>query len=158
GDLGDVAHLGGQVAGHVIDVVGEVFPDAGHAFHLRLAAEVTFGADLAGHPGDLAGEGVQLLDHDVDRVLQLADLAAHFDRDFLLEIARGYGLGDVGDIAHLGGQVAGHQVDVVGEVLPDAGRAFDLRLAAELAFGADLAGHAGDLGGERAQLLDHSVD
>src|SRR5207237_8807570 len=65
---------------------------------------------------------------------------------------------DVGDIAHLGRQVAGHEVDVVGEVLPDARRAFDLCLAAELALGADLAGHAGDLGGEGAQLLDHRVD
>ena len=42
----------------------------------------------------------------------------------------------------------GHQVDVVGEVLPGAGDAAHLRLAAELAFGADLAGHAGHFGGE----------
>ena len=32
------------------------------------------------------------------------------------------------------------------------------RLAAEDALGADLAGDAGDLGGERAQLIDHAVD
>ena len=35
--------------------------------------------------------------------------------------------------------------------LHDAGDAFDLRLAAELAFGADLAGDARDLGRERAR-------
>ena len=40
------------------------------------------------------------------------------------------------------GQVAGHEVDVVGQVLPGAGDARHLRLAAELAFGADLARHA----------------
>ena len=34
----------------------------------------------------------------------------------------------------------------------------DLGLAAELALGADLAGDAGDLGRERAQLVDHGVD
>ena len=31
-------------------------------------------------------------------------------------------------------------------------------LPAELAFGADFAGHAGHFGGERAQLIDHRVD
>src|SRR5205823_246503 len=157
-DFSDVAHLGRQVARHVVDVVGEVFPDAGHAFHLRLAAEVAFGTDLAGDTGDLAREGVELVDHDVDRVFELADLAVDVDGDLLGEITAGDGGRDVGDIADLGGQVAGHQVDVVGEILPDARRAFDLCLAAELALGADLAGHAGDLGGEGAQLLDHRVD
>ena len=34
-------------------------------------------------------------------------------------------------------------VHVVGQIRPGAGDAFDLRLAAELAFGADLARHAG---------------
>ena len=50
------------------------------------------------------------------------------------------------------------EVDGVGQVLPGAGHALDVGLAAELAFGADLAGHAGDFGGERAELVDHRVD
>src|SRR5207302_1237967 len=157
-DLGDVADLGGEVARHVVDVVGEVFPDAGDAFDLRLAAKVPFGTDFAGDAGDLAPKGVELIDHDVDRVLELADLAADVDGFFFGEVALGDGGRDVGDVADLGGQVGGHEVNVVGEILPDAGRAFDLRLAAELALGADLAGHAADLGSERAQLLHHGVD
>ena len=52
---------------------------------------------------------------------------------------------------------AGHEVDVVGEVLPGAGDAGDLGLAAELALGADLARHARHLGGERVELVDHGV-
>ena len=47
--LGDVAHLGGQVAGHRVHVVGQVLPGAGDARHLGLAAELAFGADLARH-------------------------------------------------------------------------------------------------------------
>ena len=47
------------------------------------------------------------------------------------------------------GQVRGHEVDVVGEVLPGAGDALHVGLAAELALGADLLRDAGDLGGER---------
>ena len=67
---------------------------------------------------------------------------------FLDKVAAGHGGGHLGDVADLAGQVAGHQVHVVGQVLPGAGDAFDLRLAAELAFRADFAGDAGHLRGE----------
>ena len=49
-------------------------------------------------------------------------------------------------------------VDGVGEVLPRSADALDLRLTAELAFGADLARDARHLGGERVELVDHRVD
>jgi hypothetical protein len=47
-------------------------------------------------------------------------LAAHVDRDLLAQVAVGDRRGHLGDVAHLSGQVAGHEVDVVGQVLPDA--------------------------------------
>ena len=50
-DLGDAAHLVGEVGRHQVDVVGEVLPRAADARHLRLAAELAFGADLARHAG-----------------------------------------------------------------------------------------------------------
>src|SRR5262249_42762744 len=45
-----------------------------------------------------------------------------------------------------------------GEVFPRAGDAAHFGLPAELALGADFAGHAGDFGGERIELIDHRVD
>ena len=101
---------------------------------------------------------VELVDHDVDRVLQLEDLALHLDGDLLGKVARGDGGGHLGDVADLAGEVGRHGVDVVGEVLPGAGDALHVRLAAQLALGADLAGDAGHLGGEGGELLDHRVD
>ena len=71
-----------------------------------LAAELAFGADLAGHAGHLDGEGVELVDHRVDGVLQLEDLAAHVDGDLARQVAAGHGGGHLGDVAHLVGQVA----------------------------------------------------
>src|SRR4029077_10126029 len=156
--VGDVAHLGGEGARHEVDVVGQILPDTTDAADLGLAAELALGADLAGHARDFRGEAVELIDHDVDRVLQLEDLAAHVHCDLFREVAVGDGGGHVGDVAHLGGQGGGHQVDGVGEGFPDTGRPLDVRLATELPLGADLAGDAGDLGGEGAQLLDHGVD
>src|SRR5207249_1489318 len=126
--------------------------------HLGLTAQPPLGADLAGHAGHLRGEAGELVHHRVDGVLQLEDLALDVDGDLLGEVAAGHRLGDLGDVADLAREVGRHRVDVVGEVLPGAGDTGHLRLAAELAFGADLAGHAGDLGRDRTELVHHRVD
>ncbi len=144
-DVGDVADLTGEVGRHRVDRVGQVLPGAGHAAHLGLAAELAFGADLARDARHLGGEAVELVDHRVDGVLQLEDLALHVDGDLLGKVAVGHGGGHFGDVADLAGEVGGHEVDVVGQVLPGAGDAAHLGLAAELALGADLAGHAASL-------------
>ena len=111
GHVGDVAHLRGQVAGHRVDRLGQVLPGAGHALHVGLAAELAFGADLARHARHFGGERRQLVDHRVDGVLQLEDLALDVDGDLLRQVAGGHRGGHVGDVAHLRGQVAGHEVD-----------------------------------------------
>src|SRR5207302_1302307 len=158
GDLGDVAHLAGEVAGHPVHALGQVLPDATDLAHLRLAAELALGAHLAGDPGHLPGGAVELVDHHVDGLLQLEDLATHRDGDLAAEVAVRDRGGDLRDVAHLVGEVAGHRVHAVGEVLPDAAHAAHRRLAAELALGADLAGDAGHLPGEGVELVEHGVD
>ena len=100
----------------------------------------------------------RLCDHRVDVVLQLGHLAAGLDLDRASQVALGHGGGDLGDGADLRGEVAGQQVDVVGQVLPRAGRAGDVGLAAEPPFDADLAGHADHLLGEGRQRVGHVVD
>ncbi|TMQ19589.1 MAG: hypothetical protein E6J90_17765 [Deltaproteobacteria bacterium] len=100
----------------------------------------------------------ELVDRLVDRVLEREDLAARVDADLLGQVAAGDRGGDLGDRADLRGQVRRHRVDVVGQLLPDAGHIADLSLAAEHALGADLARDAGDLGRERVELIDHRVD
>src|SRR6185369_12966124 len=87
GDFGDVSHLRGEVAGHLVDVVGEVLPGAGHAGHQRLTAQSSFGADLARHAAHFRRERVQLVHHRVDGVLQLENLALDVDRDLAREVA-----------------------------------------------------------------------
>src|SRR4029453_7420626 len=104
------------------------------------------------------GERGELVDHGVDGVLELEDLAADVDGDLLGQVAvrdRGRHLGDV---AYLRRQVVGQRVYVVGQVLPRAADPLDVRLAAEAALRPHLAGHARDLRCERAQLVDNRVD
>ena len=69
--LGDVAHLRRQVVGHQVHVLGQPAPGAGDALDLGLAAELALGADLARDARDLGGERDELVDHRVDRVLEL---------------------------------------------------------------------------------------
>src|SRR6185503_18624403 len=85
-DVGDVADLVGQVARHEVDVLGEVLPGPTDALDVGLAAEPALRAHLTGHPGDLGGERVELVDHGVDRVLQLEDLASDVDGDLLRQV------------------------------------------------------------------------
>src|SRR5690606_11946087 len=100
-DLHDAAHLAGEVAGHRVDVVGKVFPRTGNTGHLCLAAELAFGTHFTRHARYFGGEGVQLVDHRVDRFLQLEDFAAHVHRDLAAQVAsRDCGC-HFGDVAHL---------------------------------------------------------
>ncbi len=138
-DFDDAADLGREVRRHEIDVVGEVLPRAGDAGDARLSAEFSFDADLAGHRADLLGESAQRVGHVVDGDGERFDLAARIDDQFLLQVAVGDCGDDLDDAPDLGRQVRRHEVDVVGQVLPNARNAFDFRLAAELSFGADFA-------------------
>ena len=130
----------------------------GDARHDRLPAELAVGADFARDARHFRGKAAELVDHRVDRFLELQDLAADVDRDLLGEIAVGHGDGDVGDVANLRRQVAGHLVDRLGELLPDTGDASHLRLTAQLALGAHFARDARHFGREHRQLVDHVVD
>src|SRR5690606_39260219 len=158
GDLGDVAHLAGEIVGHQIDVVGEVGPRPGDAGHERLAAEFALGADLASDAGDFGGERIELVDHRVDGVLQLEDLSLDRESDVQGQGAGGHRGGNLGDVADRAGDVRGDRVHVVGEVRPGAADPGDVRLTAELSFGADLARHAGHFAGKSVELVDHRVD
>src|SRR6202035_117876 len=90
GDFGDVSNLAGQVAGHEVDVVGEVLPRAADARYLRLAAQFAFGTHFSGHAGDLAREGVQLVHHRIDGVFQFKNFALHVHCDFARQVAAGH--------------------------------------------------------------------
>src|SRR5207248_7141937 len=156
--LGVVADLTGEVARHGIHAVGQVLPRTRHARHLRLTAELAFGADLARHARDFRRESVELVHHRVERLFELQDFAAHVHGDFLRQVALRHRGRHLGDVADLPGQIGGHRVDAVRQVLPGAGDPAHHRLAAELAFGADLARHARHLAGKGVELVHHGVD
>ena len=111
-------------------------------FTLRLAAELAFGADLAGHAGHFGGEGGELLDHGVDHLADAQELAAQraavdLDRHRLRQVA----LGDRADHARDFGGRLDHVVDQLVDRaqlgVPAAGRAAHLGAVADLAFLAD---------------------
>ena len=98
--------------------------------------------------GVALGREPQVADHRVDVVFELGDFAARVDLNRPGQVALGHRGRHFGDGAHLGGQVGREQVDVAGEVLPGAGGARHVGLAAEPAFDADLARHRRHLIGE----------
>ena len=156
--LGDISHLRGEVARHRVDAVGEILPGSGDAEHVSLPAEPSFGADLARNTRHFAREGVELVHHRIDGLFQLKNFAGYVDGDLLGQVAAGDRSGNVGDVANLGREVRGHEVDAVGEVFPSARDARNLGLAAELALRADLTRNACHFRCERVELIDHRVD
>ena len=157
-DFGDVSHLTGEIRSHRVHAVGQVLPGAGNAAHHGLAAELAFGAHFARDARHFAGESVELVHHGIDGVLELENFAAHVDGDFLRQVAIGDGGRHFGDVAHLTGQVAGHGVHGIGQILPGAGDAKHVGLAAEPALGPDFARHARHFAGECIELVHHRID
>src|SRR5262249_32010714 len=136
-DRGDVSDLGGEVTGHEVDAVGEVLPGTGNTFHLSLSAELPFGTHFTGDAAHFRREGPELFDHGIHALPEPLPFAFHVDGDLLGQVAVGDGGGDCGDVSDLAGEVTGHRVDAIGEVLPGAGNTFDVGLPAELSFRTD---------------------
>jgi len=157
-DLADAAHLVGEVGGHKVDVVRQIFPGARDTRHPRLTAKLTVRADLARDPGHLGREYPELFHHCVDGVLELDDLSARLDGNLLGQVSvcdRGR---DQRDVAHLRGQVPSQRVHAVGEILPRAGRAWNARLATKLPLDPDFSSHRGDLVREGPERVRHVID
>src|SRR5439155_17405764 len=96
--------------------------------------------------------------HRIDGVLELQNFAARVDRDFGREIASRHGRGYTGDVTHLVGEVTGHPVHRIGEILPHTADVLHDGLAAELSFRSDLTRHARHFRCERVELVHHGVD
>ena len=90
--------------------------------------------------------------------LSSENFTANVDGDLLREVAVGNRGRNVGDVTNLRRQVRSHEVHRVGEVFPRTADAFDVGLAAELAFGTDLTRDARNFGCKGVELVDHGVD
>ena len=82
-DLGNCSHLKRETVCHRVHVVGERSPRSRCARHFCLATQLPFCAYFLCHACHFVCEHSQRVHHRVDRVLELEDLASHFDSDLL---------------------------------------------------------------------------
>ena len=96
------------------------------------------------------GERAELVDHGVDRVLELEDLAAHVHRDLLDRSPLATAVVTSAMLRTWPVRLPAIEFTESVRSLPGARHALDARLPAELALGADLARHARHFRRERA--------
>ena len=113
GDLGNIAHLSGQVRRHRIYVVSQTLPCPGHTGHLRLSTQPAVGADFARYPCHFRGKAVELIHHGINGAFQFENFAFHIHGNFFRQITFGHRSGDLGDIAHLSSEIRRHRIHVV---------------------------------------------
>src|SRR6185312_8039120 len=138
-DFSNVSHLTREVAGHSIDRVSEILPGTSNARHIGLTTQSSFGSDFASDARHLSGKRAQLLDHGVECFFKLQNFAANVDRNFFRKIAGGYGGCHFCNVSYLTSEVAGHEVHIVGEILPRSRDARHVCLSTESAFCSDFA-------------------
>ena len=113
--------------------------------HPREALEIRLQPVLLG----VLSRGLEeVANHLVELVLQHGDLAAGLHADLPRQVSLGDRCRHIRDRTHLVGQVRRQLIDIIGQVLPDAGDFRRLRLATELPLHPDLARYAGHLTGE----------
>src|SRR5206468_1780209 len=110
------------------------------------------------HRGYLVRKHGQSIDHGVNRVRKFGDFALGFEHQFSLQVAVRHGGYDFRDAAYLSCKVSGHQVYVVGQILPCTGDTAHIRLTAEFSVGTDFASHARHFARESIQLVHHDVN
>src|SRR5437868_554378 len=81
------------VLAHRVHRIGQVLPRTGDARHFGAATELAVGADLAGDAEHFRRKRVELVDHRVDGVLQLQNLALHVYRNLARQVAARHGGG-----------------------------------------------------------------
>ena len=163
GDGGDVADLAGEVTSHRVDGVRQVFPGAGDALHLGLAAELAFRTDLTRDAGHLGGERSELIDHGVDGLGGAQELAlqrpsADLQGHGLREIALGHGADHAGGLARGVNEIADEGIDRGDGVGPGAADLADRGALGYFALFADDAAQALELLGESVVELDDVIE
>src|SRR5208337_2756181 len=112
--LRDVSNLARKIAGHRVHGICQVLPCTRDTRHVRLTTKPPFAAHFTSHACYFGGKGAKLLDHRVQGFFELQDFPAHVHGDLARQVATGNSRRHFGNVAHLTGQVAGHEVHVVG--------------------------------------------
>ena len=107
--LGDGADLGGQVRGELVDVLRQLLPGPRGARHLGLAAQLPLDAHLAGHGVTCSAKVASVSVISLIVSASDGDLALRLDDQLALQVAVGDRRDDLGDPAHLAGEVARHR-------------------------------------------------
>ena len=126
----NTAHLIGQIAGHGIHAVRQIFPRPANSFDRGLSSQPALRADFARDARHFRSERIELIHHRIDSAFELKNFAFYVDRDLFRQIASRDRRRHLGNIANLTREIACHRIHTIGQVFPGPGYSFHLRLTA----------------------------
>ena len=141
-------HLCGQVQGHHVDVLGEIFPLALNIFNLGLATECAVRSDFSCNLRHFERECRKTIHHGVDGVFQIQNLALCFDADSFAQITPRDCSRNRCYFPDLCCEIHGHAVDILRKVLPSPFHVVHSSLTAQASLGSDLLGDLCNFPGE----------
>ncbi|KAH3673385.1 hypothetical protein WICPIJ_009837 [Wickerhamomyces pijperi] len=144
-DLGEGSDLGSQIGSHQVDIGDNFLPQTINVTDLSLNTQLTFNTDILSNSGNFTDEQLQRVHHLVDCQFQIKNLTLSLDMNLLGEVTISNSLGDVGDRSNLVGQVGGHSVNIVGQILPCAINTIHHSLTAQNTIDTDVCGQRRDL-------------
>src|SRR5207237_9344913 len=127
------------IASDRIHVVGEILPRTTDTRHFCLPAQLTLSSYFARNTGYFRRKRAELINHRVDRILELENLSTRVSRDFPRQISARNRCGNVSDVSHLTSEIARHEIHVVGEIFPRSTDVRHLSLPTELSLRSYLA-------------------
>src|ERR1700730_2557331 len=153
----NISHLRRQVPRHRVHGIRQILPNAADALHIRLTTQLAFRSDFPRYARNFRSKRRKLVHHRVNRVLQLQNFPARIHRNLSGQVALGHRGRHARDVAHLVGQVAGHVIHRIRQVLPSSRNVQHLGLSTQLAFRSDFLRHARNFRRERIELVHHHV-
>src|SRR5690348_16635556 len=109
-------------------------PDTTNTSYLSLSSQLSFSSYFTSYTSYFTSEGLELVHHGIDCILQLEDFSFGICCHLLGKISIGYGSCYLSDSSYLACKIGSHSIYIIGQILPDSFYSLYVSLSAKFSF------------------------